>query len=249
MAKTNGKGEAKALRQIAEAIRKWISPLEKGDVRKPRDPLEIEVARESGKEAMRAVLEAERKAELAREAYSRAAHVAYDRVKSGLHLLTEAAGKYGCSALEQLHWLTSAVCDKPTVFVRYRERRQTGPDEFGLRRGRLMMSVLASEIERWADEEQSGTPVESAEHDLREREADVLEAMEALNAIRRFDRKTAKEIAKKTVGEADEQKVKAPLARLARAGYAGSLRGPNGGSWITKTGMAALSAYRKAETQ
>ena len=89
-----------------------------------------------------------------------------------------------------------------------------------------------------ADHSQEETP------NVRDLHADALEAMLTLKAVNRDSRKSAKDIAKAAVGAADENKVKEPLADLARWGYAGSLQGRKGGSWITQQGKRALRTYR-----
>jgi hypothetical protein len=80
----------------------------------------------------------------------------------------------------------------------------------------------------------------TSQRQLGDAEQNVLEALTELCATDRESRKSAKEIAKATVGEADENKVKHPLADLAKRGFVDSTGGRRGGSWITPLGTESL---------
>jgi site-specific DNA-cytosine methylase len=142
-----------------------------------------------------------------------------------------------------------------------RERQQTGRSKTCDDNNRLKVirdynrSLLAhqepptAEPPRKGKPNTGGNPNSPAPPKIRELHAYALQAMQALKATNKCSRKAAKDIAKATVGEADESKVKEPLADLARWGYAGSVQGRNGGSWITKEGKVALRSFRKSEKQ
>lgn len=117
-------------------------------------------------------------------------------------------------------------------------------------RTRILGGLVAGSGKPGGDETGIKTPKNDGHKtQLRDLHADVLDAMQNLKATCRDCRQPARRIAKAAVGEEDENKVKEPLAELARWEYAGSMQGRNGGSWITKTGKAALRTYRKQGKQ
>ena len=73
---------------------------------------------------------------------------------------------------------------------------------------------------------------------LTERQREVLQAMAELNATSWRDRKTAAEIAERSLGDDDAARVKNPLAELRAMGLVESERGRAGGSWLTPEGEA-----------
>lgn len=82
---------------------------------------------------------------------------------------------------------------------------------------------------------------------LKDRHANALEAMIALNATVYDRRQTAEKIAVKAEGAGTNgDKYKRPLADLVRWGYAESEAGRNGGCWITAAGEAALKEHNQS---
>jgi len=150
---------AAKLRRVAEAIREWMRRIEDGSVAAARrDPLEREVLRAKGEASTDQIRVREQEARTTIQAHKAAARAAFEAVKRKLYLLTTCANTYGCRAQERLDWLKGAVLDRdpPVAFARYREYKPEGM--IGPGRKTMMMSVLARDIDTWADE------LEKAEH-------------------------------------------------------------------------------------
>jgi len=80
---------------------------------------------------------------------------------------------------------------------------------------------------------------------LPESQLEVMKALKVLKAISRDRRRTAAEIAEKARGASDAYLVKEPLASLTRLQLVESLQGRNGGSWLTRKGIAQLRLESK----
>lgn len=80
---------------------------------------------------------------------------------------------------------------------------------------------------------------------LLDRHFDVMNALNLMEAKSRETRRTAKEIAKKVFWKDDAYLVKETLGQLTELKYTDSIKGRNGGSWLTKAGAERLECEPK----